>query len=54
MWSRKRKGVKADPCGMPHVVQVEVLDAKPLIDTNCLQFAKYDANYLFANALIPS
>ena len=28
---------------------LEVLDTKPLIDTNCLRFAKYDSNHLFVN-----
>ena len=28
------KGPKTDPCGTPHVI-IEVLDTKPVIDTNC-------------------
>ena len=52
MHIRKIKDPKKDPCGTPHVI-LEVLDSKPLIDTNCLQFAKYDSNHLFANAHIP-
>ena len=48
MYSRKSKGAKIDPCDTPHLI-LEVLDAKPLIETNCLWFAKYDLNHLFAN-----
>ena len=47
MYIRKSKGPKTDPCGTPHVI-LEVLDSKPLIDANCLWFAKYDSNHLFA------
>ena len=39
VYSRKSKGPKTDPCNTPHVI-LKVLDAKPLTDTNCLQFAK--------------
>ena len=52
MYIRKSKDPKTDPCGTPHVI-LEVLDSKPLIDTNCLRFAKYDSNHLFANPRIP-
>ena len=51
MYIRKSKDPKTDPCGTPHVI-LEVLDSKPLIDTNCLRFAKYDSNHLFANPRI--
>ena len=44
MYSRKSKGLTTDPCGTPHVI-LEVLDAKPFIDTNWLRFAKYDSNH---------
>ena len=37
---------------MAHVI-LELLDSKALIDTNCLQFGKYDSNHLFANPCIP-
>ena len=36
---------------MAHVI-LELLDSKALIDTNCLQFGKYDSNHLFANPCI--
>ena len=52
IYSRKSKGFKTDPCGIPHVL-LEVLDAKPLTDTNCLRFAKYHSNHLFVNSRIP-
>ena len=52
MYSKKSKGPKTDPCGTFSVI-LEVFDAKPLIDTNCLWFAKYDSNHLFANPHIP-
>ena len=52
MYIRKSEGPKTDPCGTPHVI-LEVLDSKPLIDTNCLRFVKYDSNYLLANPRIP-
>ena len=48
MYIRKSKGPKTDPCGTLHVI-LEVLDSKPLIDTNCLRFDKYDSNHLFEN-----
>ena len=35
MYIRKSNSPKTDPSGTPHVI-LEVLDAKPLIDTNCL------------------
>ena len=38
MYIRKIKGPKTDPCGTPYVI-LEVLDSKPLADTNCLRFA---------------
>ena len=38
MYLRKSKGPKTDPCGTTHVI-IEVLNSKPLIDANCLQFA---------------
>ena len=50
MYIRKSKSPNIDPCGTLHVI-LEVLDAKPLTDTNCLRFAKYDSNHLFANPL---
>ena len=53
MYIRKSKGPKTDPCGTPHVI-LEVLDSKPLIDTNCLWFAKYASNHLFANIFLNS
>ena len=52
MYIRKSKDPKTDPCGTPHVIP-EVLDSKPLIDTNCLRFAKYYSNHLFTNPRIP-
>ena len=52
MYSKKSKGPKTDPCGTRHVI-LEVLDAKPLTDTNCLHFAKYNSNHLFINLRIP-
>ena len=41
MYSRNKKGPKTDPCGTPQVI-LEILDAKPLIDTNCLRSANYE------------
>ena len=35
MYIRKSNSCKTGPSGTPHVI-LEVLDAKPLIDTNCL------------------
>ena len=52
MYIRKSKGPETDPCGTPHII-FKVLDATPLIETNCLWFAKYGSNYLFANPRIP-
>ena len=52
MYMRKSKGPKTDPCGTPHVT-LELLDTKPMIHKNCLLFAKYDSNHVFANPLIP-
>ena len=52
MHIRKSKGPKTDLCGTPHVI-LEVIDSKPLIDTNYLRFAKYDSNHLFANPRVP-
>ena len=51
MYIRKGQGPKTDPCGTPDVI-FELLDSKPLIGTNCLRFAKYDSDHLFANPLI--
>ena len=47
IYIRKSKDPKTDPCCTPHVI-LEVLHSKPLTDTNCLCFAKYDSNHLFA------
>ena len=52
IYSGKSKGPKTNPCGKPDVIH-EVLDAKPLVDTNCLRFAKYDSSHLFVNPRIP-
>ena len=40
MSHRNRKGPKTDPCGTPQVI-LEILDAKPFIDTNCLRSVEY-------------
>ena len=45
---RESKGPKTDPCGTPQVTH-EVLDTKPLIETNCVWFARFDSNHWFAN-----
>ena len=45
MYIRKSNSPKTGPSGTPHVI-LEVLDAKPLIDTNCLQFAEFYSNHL--------
>ena len=52
IYSRKSKGHKTVSCGTPHVI-LELLDIKPLVDTICLWFAKYESNHLFANPHIP-
>ena len=52
MYIRKSNSCKTGPSGTPHVI-LEVLDAKPLIDTNCLRFAKYDSNHLLFTPSIP-
>ena len=52
MYIRETKVPKTELCGTPHVI-IGVLDAKPLIDTNYLPFAKYDSIHLFANPCIP-
>ena len=41
MYNRKSKGAKIDPWRTPHLI-LEVLDANPLIETNCLWFAKFE------------
>ena len=52
MYSRKRKGAYTNPSGTLQVI-LKIFDAKPVIDTHCLQSAKYDSNHLFANPGIP-
>ena len=40
MSNRNRQGPKTDPCGTPQVI-LEILHAKPFIDTNCLRSVEY-------------
>ena len=56
MHRRKSKSRKTDHFGILHVIVfdvLEVIDAKPLTDRNCLWFPKYDLNHLFASQYIP-
>ena len=39
MDNRKSKGPKTDPCGIPQVT-LEILDAKPMINTNCIAYGQ--------------
>ena len=56
MPKRKSKCRKTDHFGILHVIVLdvlEVIDAKPLTDKNCLWFPKYESNHLFAGRYIP-
>ena len=52
MYSRNSKGSKTNLCGTLQVI-FEMLNAKPLIDTNYFQPGKYDLNHLLGNPRIP-
>ena len=51
IYIKKSNGSSTDPWGTK--VTVEISELKPLIETDCFWWVKYDSNYLFDIPLIP-